>query len=266
MNPITIVWPSLLDYEAIIVSSSAVTASVPLPLNVNSAIPDSTVSVQGYVPGNLVPPYADGPRYGMMPNLGTGAQLSTYEMPLYNVRSISITAATGSLGTTEFQVNGLDQNGSFITTTGTPAVVELTFFKTIISIIPQATLAGGNTVQVGLGADGFIPVLKMDTWNKNNNYTISYNEATESMSVTPYFTTDKLVPPYPTLYSNPGVFYELPVNNVNIIVSPSSATTLPVTGSASFSVVGIPLTGLTTKVTDTTGVFYVTIIQQGGLV
>jgi len=266
MNPIVILWPSFTDNEAVIVSANAVTVGVPLTLIANTFLPDSSVGVQGVVPGNLVPPYADSPRYGLMPNLGTGAQVPAYNMPMGNVRSVSITAAAGSLGTTQFQVIGLDENGYVISVTGTPATVDNTFFKTIISIIPQATLADGNTVQVGLGADGFTQVLRLDTWNKNNNYSIGYAVFESSVSLTPYYTLSPITNANTSMYSDPAIWYALPISNPNIITSPSSITTLPVVTNVAFSVVGIPLTSLSTKVAASTGGFYQTIIQQGGLV
>src|SRR4051812_43847641 len=123
MNPIVILWPSVTDNTSSIVSASAATIGTPLTLNANDSFPNNEIGVQGLVPGNLVPPLEDGPRYSIIPNLGTGAQTLTYNMPKGNIRSVSITAATGTLGSAQFKVDGLDQNGNEVSVTGTPSTV-----------------------------------------------------------------------------------------------------------------------------------------------
>jgi hypothetical protein len=277
MNPIVITWPSVTLSTAVIASPQAVTNGVTLTLNANNAVAYLPNLGNGQnVPGNLVPPYGTTPLYGVIPNLGTGGTYPVYQMPVGNVRSISITAATGSLGATQFSVIGVNQDGDILNVTGTPATIETFFFQTVISITPLATLAGGNTVEVGLGADGTTSLVTLDTWNKNNNYTIGYEVGSGSVSLTPYYTINRtytyangVQTPIETYVQAPLLYYVLPVGNANFINSPSSATTLPYTTASSavaYSFVGIPMTGLLTHVSSSTASFTQTIIQQGGLV
>jgi len=278
MKPIVITWPSVASTETVIASSQSVTNGIPLTLNATNYIPNLSASGNGEnVPGNLVPPYSTSPLFGIIPNLGTGGTSPVYQMPKGNVRSISIATASGSLGTTQFAVVGLDQNGNSITVTGTPSTVEAYFFQTIISITPQATLSSGNNVHVGLGTGGTTSLIALDIWNKNNNYTISYTSGTGVIQLTPYFTVnsaytyvDNVQVPIQTFAQNPQLYYILPVGNANFINSPSTATTLPfstISSGVSYSVVGLPMTGLLTSVSiASTASFTQTIIQQGGLV
>src|SRR6187402_1971158 len=121
MKPIVIEWSSVSSTTSVIASAQAVTSGVSLNLNSNYSMPNPLIGVQGNVPGNLVPPYGDSPRYSLIPNAGTGAQLPGFKMPVGTVRSISITAASGSLGSTQFTVEGFDENGNSLSLTGTPA-------------------------------------------------------------------------------------------------------------------------------------------------
>lgn len=272
MKPIVIEWPSVNSTPSAIASAQTVTSGVPLALNYNYSQSNPLIGVQGNVPGNLVPPIGNSPRYSIIPNLGTGAQTQGFKMPKGTSRSITIVASTGSLGTTQFAVNGFDENGNELSLTGTPASFDGVIFQTVTSIIPQATLSSGNTVIVGLGNDGYTTLIGMDVWNKNNNYTIAY-AVIGTVSLTPYYTVNSLyesvngnVIKIPTIDQLPSIYYVLPVTNTNFIDSPSSSNVLPVTTSSAYSVVGIPLTGLMTSVSNTTGSFTQTILQQGGLV
>lgn len=272
MKPIAIEWSSVSSTTTSIASAQTVTSGVALALNYNYSQSNPLIGVQGNVPGNLVPSVGDSPRYSVIPNLGTGAQTQGFKMPVGTSRSISIVAAAGSLGTTQFQVDGFDENGNALTYTGTPASFDGIIFHVVTTIIPQATLSSGNTVIVGLGNDGYTTLVGMDVWNKNNNYTIAY-AVSGTVSLTPYYTVNSLyesvngqVIRIPMIDQSPGMYYVLPVMNTNFIDSPSTSNVIPVTTSSSYSVVGIPLTGLMTSVSNTTGSFTQTILQQGGLV
>lgn len=272
MKPFVIQWPAATTNT--VVSAGVIASGVALTFQTITYIPDSSVSVQGNVPGNLVPIYADSPRYSIIPNLGTGAQKPSFAMPRGNIRNISISAATGSVNAISFAVVGLDQNGDQRTETiiGTGGTVQGTVhFSSIISITPAST--SGATVNVGLGIAGYTSLYEADEWNKQNNYTIAYSNVSGTISALPTFTINpiySMVNGVPTRISTPDqnstLYYPLQLNNPNVIATPSSASTAPVTVNAAFSVVGIPMSGLFTTVTATTGSFDQTILQQGGLV
>lgn len=207
-------------------------------------------------------------------------------MPAGNYRFLTLTCLVVSLATITFTIVGQDPYGTTVTETLTgPAsmstVTSANPYYKIFSITPNGNVADG-VVQVGFASYGQTFVTQMDSWNKVNNYTMSYSNfvaaSGEYPVLTPYFTT---VPTFTSIgnqtVSNFGnvTFYEIPLPSVNnnIVVSVTPGGTIPTsypfeaetTNSIAFSLINIPLLGLGTLVDFTSeGSFVQTIIQQGG--
>jgi hypothetical protein len=275
MNPYIISWPP--PTTNTVVNAEEFTINVPLTFANITYVRNNSVSIVGNTPGNLVPPYGNSPRYSITPNLGTGATKPSFEMPANTVRNISLSAGTGTIEGVVFTVVGLDQNGDTLTEsiTGTGGTAYGTkFYKTVLSITPlNDPDTQGDTVNVGIGTSGTTCILAMDVWNKNNNYSIAYEVSSNNVSLTPYFTIVPVrtsingsINMLSTITANPALYFQLPVANPNFIASPEEAAVIPIVENCVFSFVGLPLTGLLTRVTASTGSFSQVIIQQGGLV
>lgn len=275
MNPTIITWPSPTTNS--VVKSEEFTLNVPLTFSTITYIPDNSVSVVGNTPGNLVPPYGNSPRYSIMPNLGTGATKPSFAMPINTVRNISLSAGVGTIEGVVFTVVGVDQNGAVLTESivGTGGTAYGTkFYKSVLSITPlNDPDTQGDTVNVGIGTSGTTCILGMDVWNKNNNYSLAYEVSSNNVSLTPYFTVVPVqtsingsINAISTITANPALYFQLPVANPNIIASPEEAAVIPIVENCVFSCVGLPLTGLLTRVTTSSGSFSQVIMQQGGLV
>jgi hypothetical protein len=245
MRPITIEWPA--PTTNTIASDALAVEGVPLQLNTNT-------SVYSPVTGTIQP---------------------AYQMATGTVRTIVLSAATGSIAGVSFTLNGLDQNQSLFTETiNGDNPVSASFYATILNITPTTAITAN--VNIGLGTAGTTILQPMDQYNLNNNYSITYSDIDSDpfvLSIVPLYTIaavqyfnyrDQMN--IPTYLEDQTYYFPIPLNNPNVIVTPAGATTSPITGVqyAAINVVGIPLTGLLTsvQVTNTTG-FKQTILQQG---
>lgn len=240
MKPIVINWGASGANANVIVAAATATQNVALPF-ANPVYVATPTSIQPVV---------------------------AYTMPDGIIRTIAISAVTGSVAGVSFSIVGLDQNGNSLAETLVGTAPSARQYKTILSITP--TTAVTAIVNVGFGNAGSTVLTPMDVYNKNNNFTLAYN-IPGSASLIPYYTVNQVVSfvgttqtIISTFAQNPTLYYPLPLTNANLIISPPTATASPVTTTSSYSFVGIPLTGLLTIVgSTTTGSFTQTIIQQG---
>lgn len=237
MRPITLTWPA--STTNTIATAATATINVPLVLNTNT----------------------------YMASPATGLQVGVYKMPQNMVRNIVLSASSGSITGETFAVIGLDQNLQPLNETITGATAGVELYYIVLSVTPTSVLTAG--VNIGYGNLGTTFLQKMDVYNLNNNYSLSYSIVSGSIALTPYYTTQKIQyfengvqKNIDTFSDNPSLYYQIPLTNANIIVSPAGSTAIPITTGISISVVGIPLSGLMTFV-NSAGSFTQTIIQQG---
>ena len=191
-----------------------------------------------------------------------------YTMPPGIVRTLVVSAATGSVAGVSFSVVGLDQNGNSLVETLVGTTPGSRHFRTVLSITPTTAITA--TVNVGLGNAGSTLLTPMDVYNKNNNFTLAYN-VQGTVSLAPFYTVNQVISfvettqvVISTYTQNAALYYALPLANANFINSPPAVTTATISTTSSFSFVGIPMTGLLTIVgASTTAPFTQTIIQQG---
>lgn len=255
MRPIVINWPA--ENFTIMGSSLSVSAGTPLALTTNSY-------AYNPISQSIVP---------------------AFQMPFGTVRGVVIQATSGSINTSVFTINGLDEYGNYITETitgGSSAFLYgLKIYAYVFTITP--TLTSSAILNVGYSSIGTTVLQTMDKYNKNNNYTISYQNVSGTVRLTPYYTINPIysigtqtgapaistvMTPIQTFSVNPTLYYPVPIANINVINSPTATT--PVVDDQAISIIGIPLTGLMTVVafsesgSTPSGSFTQVILQQGG--
>ena len=202
-------------------------------------------------------------------NKYTGVTTRYLTLPKNNNRIISITTTLGDLSGVSFTIVGSDVNGNplseVLAGAASGTVYSVNAYNVIRSITPN--VSDSSTFEIGI-AGGNTSFYKADIWNKNQNYTIAYSDVTGTVSLTPAYkikSIETFINGVQTINTDTTDIYTIPIANTsNVVVSPSSITTIPVTANCAISIVHMPLSGLITQVSNTTtGTFTQTIIQQG---
>ena len=160
-----------------------------------------------------------------------------------------------------------------VTITGTGTFHSVEEYATLYYIYWEQTAEMTVSMDIGFQGGSF-NWYQCDYYNKQANYTISYSDIsvdTGVVSLTPLYKTQQLqlfIDGVQTNNTDTSDAYEIPIaNTANVIVSPTTITTIPISANCSISVSNIPMTAITTQMnTATSGTFTQTIIQQGGLV
>jgi hypothetical protein len=239
MKPFSIAWPEISAVTSVVALNATATQNVALPFTTRryEATPDSLQPVPVYM------------------------------SPSGIVRNIQITTVSGSIAGVNFVVTGYNIRDELVTETIIGTAGGTIYYKMITSIIPTSAVTA--VVNVGLGDEGSTILCPMDTYNKTCSFTIAY-KVFGTVSLTPYYTINQIVQfvgteqvIIPSLNDDPFAYFILPVDDVNFINSPDGISAMPIISSSAYSFVGIPLTGIQTQVTSTTGSFIQTIMQQG---
>lgn len=275
MRPIITQWASSdPDYIA---TNQAFSIGVPLVLS--NAIPSQALGSNGQTAFDGDPIYQNNLSLIFnnaatgVPNINLSTMSTHVDLPPGQARTISVTSTTSGI---IVRIIGTNQYGTSlnvtVTTSFNVAVETTAYFTKIFSITP--TNGSGASIQVGIGTAGYTSFPILDVYNKNALYTLSYSNLTEDAQVSPVYVTEPLM----TFQNRVQVYtefvpyvniYALNVINNNVVLAYPGGIgnipfTIPAATGQSLSISGIPLTSLGTYVTQCTGSFTQTIIQQGG--
>jgi hypothetical protein len=260
----TINWGATADYPDNVVNYTLTGVAETIPFN-----PEYLTQKTIFHPISLIqnPIYFSNPPSNRP--VGEGTPAPFYQMPDFYNRSLVITCST-EIDAADLTITGVDTLSNVVNYTNagvinaaTPTDTGLLFYK--ITSITFNALGNVGNLTIGLGNNGQTGTYIADKWNKNNNYTISY-QADAAISVTPNYITQDIVTftSGQPVYTASPTLYEFPLTNTNaVFISPTTIVAYPITESAALSVTGIPLTGITTVV-NTDEAFTQTIAQQGG--
>lgn len=226
--------------------------------------PVTTYSNNQPVPFTLSVPYTNG---------FTGVTTNQMSLPHGNNRILSFSVAGGNPTDQSVVISGVDSYGTFHTEIvdlepGPDAYMaySVNAYNKIYNMNAIIDI-GPLILSVGI-AGGSVAFQMIDVWNKTAQTTIAYDNVNGTVSLTPSYMIQPLlsfVHGQP-VYNNPSNVntQPVPVENTNIIVSPSTIVTLPITTDAYISMNGVPMSALGTFVSNTTtGSFTQTILQQG---
>ena len=196
----------------------------------------------------------------------TSVTTGVFQMPMGNVRNIDISAGFDLTGI-DFDIIGEDERGNALieTLAGANApVFSVNKYYKVLSVIPNGT--NGNLVTLSLGTSGYTFWYKVDVWNKASSYSMTYSHVDGAIEATPKFTQDDpmeyiIVAGVKRFKLNDEIAeFEVPVAELITVPSPFD---IPAVANSSINF-DMPIVALNTLVTDSTGSFKQTIVQQGG--
>lgn len=213
----------------------------------------------------------------------TGETISFYDMPEGNVRNVMIIPHQTSNAGTYVIVEGTDPAGNFINEQIDIPEAELIvlgdfYYSKFYNITYYGTPDSPYQISIGVGPAGYTSWFNCDTYNKTSNYSISYTTMSGTNTITPSYTNDysktnNNTIQYKTFHDliNDDQIFSIPIANNNIIISPSTPSTLPVSTPISININGMAMQAITAIVDagldeegdPITGSFVQTIIQQG---